>query len=134
MAASLTTVTPLNGPVPGEPSVGRHGYGALGIRPDDSAEQLPLALLRGFRRAKLRALLDVTDLYAADGSWEHRTPWQEELVPFSRLLAETYERVALGAFEPHYLDGVPQAIETLERAAELTVSGKQLLDLMRKEV
>ncbi|MGW3734898.1 radical SAM/SPASM protein FxsBH, inactivated beta-hydroxylase extension form [Streptomyces sp. NPDC005148] len=134
MAESLTTVTPLNGPAPGEPSVGRHGYGALGIRPDDSAEQLSLALLRGFRRAKLRALLDVTDLYAADGSWEHRTPWQEELVPFSRLLAETYERVALGAFEPHYLDGVPQAIETLERAAEITVSGKQLLDLMRKEV
>ncbi|MDF6041572.1 radical SAM/SPASM protein FxsB, inactivated metallohydrolase extension form [Streptomyces sp. JH14] len=134
MADGLTTLTPLTGLPPGEPSVGRHGYGALGIRPDESAGQWPLTLVRGFRRAKLRALLDVTDLYAADGSWEHRMPWREEPVPLSRLLAETYERVALGAFEPHYLDGVPQALETLERAAELTVSGKQVLDLMRKEI
>ncbi|MFJ5723308.1 radical SAM/SPASM protein FxsBH, inactivated beta-hydroxylase extension form [Streptomyces sp. NPDC093149] len=134
MAGRLTTLTPLARPAPAEPAVGRHGYGALGISPDGSAEDLAFALLRGFRRAQLRALLDVTDLYAADGSWDHRTPWQEESVPFSRLLADTYERMAWGAFEPRYLEGVPQALDTLEGAAELTVSGKRLVDLMRKEI
>ncbi|MGW1409224.1 radical SAM/SPASM protein FxsBH, inactivated beta-hydroxylase extension form [Streptomyces sp. NPDC002403] len=134
MADRLTTLTPLTGRAPAEPSVGRHGYGALGIAVDASAEELAVALLRGFRRAELQALVDVTDLYAADGSWEHRIPWQEEPVPFSRLLADTYERMALGAFEPRCLEGVPQALDTLEGAAELTVSGKRLLDLMRKEI
>ncbi|MFJ7198519.1 MULTISPECIES: radical SAM/SPASM protein FxsBH, inactivated beta-hydroxylase extension form [unclassified Streptomyces] len=134
MADRLTTLTPLTGRAPEEPSVGRHGYGALGISVDGSAEELAVALLRGFRRAELQALVDVTDLYAADGSWEHRIPWQEEPVPFSRLLADTYERMALGAFEPRCLEGVPQALDTLEGAAELTVSGKRLLDLMRKEI
>ncbi|MFD7619008.1 FxsB family radical SAM/SPASM domain protein, partial [Streptomyces sp. NPDC059802] len=89
---------------------------------------------RGFRRAELRALRDVTDLYAADGSWEHRIPWREQPVPFSRLLADTYERMALGAFDPRYLEGVPQALDTLEGAAELTIDGKRLLDRMRKEI
>ncbi|MFJ8853963.1 radical SAM/SPASM protein FxsBH, inactivated beta-hydroxylase extension form [Streptomyces sp. NPDC102437] len=134
MAGRLTTLTPLTGSAAAEPAVGRHGYGALGIVADGSAEELALALLRGARRAELRALVDVTDLYAADGAWEHRIPWQEEPVPFSRLLAETYERMALGAFEPRCLEGVPQALDTLEGAAELTVSGKRLLDLMRKEI
>lgn len=134
MAGRLTTLTPLTGLAPAEPSVGRHGYGALGIAADGSAQELASALLRGFRRAELQALADVTDLYAADGSWEHRMPWQEEPVPFSRLLADTYERMALGEFEPHRLEGVPQALDTLEGAAELTVSGKRLLDLMRKEI
>ncbi|MEU9316156.1 radical SAM/SPASM protein FxsB, inactivated metallohydrolase extension form [Streptomyces sp. NPDC048295] len=134
MADRLTTLTPLTGRAPAEPSVGRHGYGALGVAVDGSAGELAVALLRGFRRAELQALVDVTDLYAADGSWEHRIPWQEEPVPFSRLLADTYERMALGAFEPRCLEGVPQALDTLEGAAELTVSGKRLLDLMRKEI
>ncbi|MEL5954423.1 radical SAM/SPASM protein FxsB, inactivated metallohydrolase extension form [Streptomyces sp. CLV115] len=133
-AGRLTTLTPLTGLAPAEPAVGRHGRGALGIAADGSAEELALALLRGSRRAELQALADVTDLYAADGSWEHRIPWKEEPVPFSRLLAETYERMALGAFEPRCLEGVPQALDTLEGAAELTVSGKRLLDLMRKEI
>ncbi|NEE54068.1 FxsB family radical SAM/SPASM domain protein, partial [Streptomyces sp. SID8455] len=80
--------------------VGRHGYGALGIAAGGDAHDLAPALLRGFRRAKLRALAEVTDLYASDGSWDHRMPWQEEPVPFSRLLSETYERVGLGLFAP----------------------------------
>ncbi|MER5499503.1 radical SAM/SPASM protein FxsB, inactivated metallohydrolase extension form [Streptomyces sp. NPDC002561] len=134
MADRLTTLTPLTGLDPAEPAVGRHGLGALGIPVDGGAEELAFALLRGFRRAELRALVDVTDLYAADGSWEHRMPWQEEPVPFSRLLADTYERVALGAFEPSCLEGVPEALDMLEGAAEVTVGGKQLLDLMRKEI
>ncbi|MCX4848897.1 radical SAM/SPASM protein FxsB, inactivated metallohydrolase extension form [Streptomyces sp. NBC_00893] len=133
-AGRLTTLTPLTGLAPAEPAVGRHGRGALGVAADGGAEELALALLRGSRRAELRALADVTDLYAADGSWEHRIPWEEEPVPFSRLLADTYERMALGAFEPRCLEGVPQALDTLEGAAELTVSGKRLLDLMRKEI
>ncbi|GGV81734.1 hypothetical protein GCM10015535_21890 [Streptomyces gelaticus] len=134
MAGRLTTLTPLTGLPPAEPAVGRHGYGALGIAPDASSEQLASALLRGFRRAELQALRDVTDLYAADGSWEHRMPWQEETVPFSRLLTDTYERMALGVFDRRYLEGVPQALDALEGAAELTIDGKQLLHRMRKEI
>ncbi|MFF3177200.1 radical SAM/SPASM protein FxsB, inactivated metallohydrolase extension form [Streptomyces sp. NPDC057900] len=132
-AAAVLTLTPLTGSAPGEPSVGRHGYGALGIGADDGVETLALALVRGVRRAGFRALVDVTDLYAADGSWEHRMPWREELVPFSRLLAGTYERLALAAFDPRYRDGVARALDTLEGAAELTIGGKRLLALMRKE-
>ncbi|MFE9782725.1 radical SAM/SPASM protein FxsB, inactivated metallohydrolase extension form [Streptomyces sp. NPDC005775] len=127
------TFTPLTGSAPGEPSVGRHGYGALGIGADEDAGTLALTLLRGVRRARFRALVDVADLYAADGSWEHRMPWKEEFVPFSGLLAAAYERLALAAFDPRYRDGVPQALDTLEGAAELTIGGKRLLALMRKE-
>ncbi|MEU8506443.1 radical SAM/SPASM protein FxsB, inactivated metallohydrolase extension form [Streptomyces brevispora] len=127
------TLTPLTGLTPGEPSVGRHGYGALGIGADEGVGTLALALVRGVRRAEFRALVDVTDLYAADGSWEHRMPWGEESVPFSRLLAGTYERLGLAVFDPRYRDGVPQALDTLEGAAELTIGGKQLISLMRKE-
>lgn len=134
MAGFLTTLTPLTGAAPTECSVGRHGQGALGIPVDGGPEELAFGLLRGFRRAELRALRDVTDLYAADGSWDHRMPWQEEPVPFSRLLSETYERIALGAFGSRWLEGVPEALDTLEGAAELTVHGKRLLDLMRKEI
>lgn len=127
------TFTPLTGVPPGEPSVGRHGYGALGIGADADAGTLALALLRGVRRARFRALVDVTDLYAADGSWEHRMPWREEFVPFSRLLADVHERLALAAFDSRYRDGLPQALDMLEGAAELTVGGKRLVALMRKE-
>ncbi|MFF9569203.1 radical SAM/SPASM protein FxsBH, inactivated beta-hydroxylase extension form [Streptomyces sp. NPDC014685] len=134
MADRLTTLTPLTGLDPAEPAVGRHGFGALGISVDGGAEELAFALLRGFRRAELQALVDVTDLYAADGSWEHRMPWKEESVPFSRLLADTYERMALGAFEPNCLEGVPEALDMLEGAAEVTVGGKRLVELMRKEI
>ncbi|MYR92124.1 MULTISPECIES: radical SAM/SPASM protein FxsBH, inactivated beta-hydroxylase extension form [unclassified Streptomyces] len=131
-AAVLTTVTPLAEGAPVQ--VGRHGYGALGIAAGGDAHTLALALLRGFRRAKLRALAEVTDLYASDGSWDHRMPWQEEPVPFSLLLSETYERVGLALFAPRFLAGVPQAFDLIEEAAETTVDGKQLLAGMRKEI
>ncbi|MER6117465.1 radical SAM/SPASM protein FxsB, inactivated metallohydrolase extension form [Streptomyces sp. NPDC001743] len=127
------TFTPLTGGAPGEPWVGRHGYGALGIGADQGSGTLALTLLRGVRRARFRALVDVTDLYAADGAWEHRMPWKEELVPFSRLLEAAYERLALAAFDPRYRDGLQQALDTLEGAAELTIGGKRLLTRMRKE-
>lgn len=137
-AAVLTTLTPLAAGESGEAGeavqVGRHGYGALGISAGRTAHDLAPALLRGFRRAKLRALAEVTDLYASDGSWDHRMPWQEEPVPFSRLLSETYERVGLGLFAPRFLAGVPQALDMIEEAAETTVDGKQLLAGMRKEI
>ncbi|MDX3375734.1 radical SAM/SPASM protein FxsB, inactivated metallohydrolase extension form [Streptomyces sp. ME02-6991-2A] len=134
-AAVLTTLTPLAGGAPVQ--AGRHGYGALGIAAGGDAHTLATALLRAFRQAKLRALAEVTDLYASDGSWDHRMPWQEEQegpVPFSRLLAETYERVGLGLFAPRFLAGVPQALDMIEEAAETTVDGKQLLAVMRKEI
>ncbi|MFD3976082.1 radical SAM/SPASM protein FxsBH, inactivated beta-hydroxylase extension form [Streptomyces cyaneofuscatus] len=135
-AAVLTTFTPLTGGAPVQ--AGRHGYGALGIAAGGGgAHALATALLRGFRQTKLRALAEVTDLYASDGSWDHRMPWQaewEEPVPFSRLLSETYERVGLGLFAPRFHAGVPQALDLIEEAAETTVDGKQLLAVMRKEI
>lgn len=134
-AAVLTTFTPLAEGAPVQ--AGRHGYGAVGIAAGGDADALALALLRGFRRAKLRALAEVADLYASDGSWDHRMPWQEEWeepVPFSRLLSETYERIGLGLFAPQFLAGVPQALDLIEEAAETTVDGKQLLAAMRKEI
>ncbi|MFJ9108594.1 radical SAM/SPASM protein FxsBH, inactivated beta-hydroxylase extension form [Streptomyces sp. NPDC102283] len=130
-ARTLTTVTPLAGGA-GEP--GRHGPGALGVGPSAEAHELALGLLSGFRRAKLRALGEVTDLYALDGTWEHRTPWGNEHVTFSRLLAETFERAGLGLYDPRFLTGVPEALDKIEDAAEVTVDGKQLISAVRKEI
>ncbi|MFJ2024114.1 radical SAM/SPASM protein FxsBH, inactivated beta-hydroxylase extension form [Streptomyces sp. NPDC087897] len=130
-ARTLTTLTPLSA---GEAGPGRHGPGALGIGPTEDPERLALGLLSGARRAKLRALGEVTDLYALDGTWEHRTPWGSEHVTFSRLLAETFERAGLGLYEPRYLTGVPEALDMIENAAEVTVDGKQLIAAVRKEI
>ncbi|MEU3433765.1 radical SAM/SPASM protein FxsB, inactivated metallohydrolase extension form [Streptomyces sp. NPDC006863] len=130
-ARTLTTVTPL---AAGGARPGRHGYGALGGAAHDVPEELALGLLSGFRRAKLRALGEVTDLYALDGTWDHRTPWGSEHVPFSRLLAETFERAGLGLYDPRFLTGVPEALDMIENAAEVTVDGKQLIAAVRKEI
>ncbi|WP_257135042.1 hypothetical protein [Streptomyces sp. wa1063] len=126
-----TTVTPLAG---GAAEPGRHGHGALGVGAPADAKELALGLLSGFRRAKLRALGEVTDLYALDGTWEHRTPWGNEHVTFSRLLAETFERAGLGLYDPRFLTGVPEALDKIENAAEVTVDGKQLISAVRKEI
>lgn len=96
-AAALTTLTPLAGA--GEPVAGRHGYGALGVPVGLTGDALALGLLRGFRRARFRALRDVADLYALDGGWLHPADWREEPVPVSVLLAETHERVAVAAYD-----------------------------------
>ncbi|MFD4236722.1 radical SAM/SPASM protein FxsBH, inactivated beta-hydroxylase extension form [Streptomyces sp. NPDC058542] len=130
-ALTLTTLTPL---FTGDPEPGRHGPGALGVGPSVEANELALGLLSGFRRAKLRALGEVTDLYALDGTWEHRTPWGNEHVTFSRLLAETFERAGLGLYDPRFLAGVPEALDKIENAAEVTVDGKQLISAVRKEI
>ncbi|WP_328539576.1 radical SAM/SPASM protein FxsBH, inactivated beta-hydroxylase extension form [Streptomyces sp. NBC_00344] len=120
----LTTVTPL---VTGGTRVGRHGQGALGI----GAQHLtPEGLLSAVRQAKLRALLDVTDLYAQDGAWLHRVPWQQQPLAASRLLAVAHEGVALAAYgrdRARTLVQTRQALEALEGAAELTVSGRGLV-------
>ncbi|MFI1191410.1 radical SAM/SPASM protein FxsBH, inactivated beta-hydroxylase extension form [Streptomyces californicus] len=130
-ARTLTTLTPLTA---GAAGPGRHGPGALGVGPAADAKGLALGLLGAFRRAKLRALGEVTDLYALDGTWEHRTPWGSERVTFSRLLAETYERAGLGLYDPCLLTGVPEALDMIENAAEVTVDGKQLVAAVRKEI
>ncbi|SCE40650.1 uncharacterized protein GA0115253_104942 [Streptomyces sp. Termitarium-T10T-6] len=130
-ARTLTTLTPLS---TGAAAPGRHGPGALGSGPVTGAMEPALGLLSGFRRAKLRALGEVTDLYALDGTWEHRTPWGNEHVTFSRLLAETYERAGLGLYDPRFLTGVPEALDMIENAAEVTVDGKQLIAAVRKEI
>ena len=128
-AGSLSTLTPLTA----ESTTGRHGYGALGIPLRGSADELARALLRGFRRATLRALTEVTDLYAHDGEWSRPAPWQEAPVPLAELLAGAYERVGLAAYDPRYGDEANRALDTLEGAPELTVSGKSLLTALREE-
>ncbi|KFK86744.1 radical SAM protein [Streptomyces sp. JS01] len=130
-ARTLTTVTPLT---TGTAEPGRHGHGALGVGEAADGDELALAMLSAFRRAKLRALGEVTDLYALDGTWDHRTPWGSEHVTFSRLLAETFERAGLGLYDPHFLTGVPEALDMIENAAETTVDGKQLIAAVRKEI
>ncbi|MFD7443180.1 radical SAM/SPASM protein FxsBH, inactivated beta-hydroxylase extension form [Streptomyces sp. NPDC059909] len=132
-AGSLSTLTPLASSPGDGPSVGRHGLGALGLPLHADARELALALLRGHRRARLGALLDVTDLYAGDGWWSHRAPWQEAPVRVSELLAGAYERAGLAAFEPGSAEQALQAVETLEDAPELTVDGKRLLARLEEE-
>ncbi len=130
-ARTLTTVTPLTA---GTAEPGRHGHGALGVGEAADGEELALGVLSAFRRAKLRALGEVTDLYALDGTWDHRTPWGSGSVTFSRLLAETFERAGLGLYDPRFLTGVPEALDMIENAAEVTVDGKQLIAAVRKEI
>jgi uncharacterized protein len=130
IAASLTTLTPLPS---GGLSVGRHGYGALGLNLQGPPAQLAAALLRGFRRAKLQALTEVTDLYAQDGWWHHRAPWQDEPLPVSQLLAGAYERVGLRALDMAEAAPAGPALTTLESSAELTVDGKRLVAALREE-
>ncbi|MFE5853659.1 radical SAM/SPASM protein FxsB, inactivated metallohydrolase extension form [Streptomyces sp. NPDC056500] len=141
----LGTLTPLTSDTPSVPAVfGRsstrehalrgHGYGALGLAPAPRPEQLAIELLRGARRAKLNALLDITDLYAQDGWWRHPAPWQDEEVPVSELLAGVSERAALAAFDPEGAKQAGRALDTLERAAELTVGGRRLLAQLRREL
>ncbi|MCX4509970.1 radical SAM/SPASM protein FxsB, inactivated metallohydrolase extension form [Streptomyces sp. NBC_01619] len=129
-AGSLTTLTPVAGP---GPALGRHGLGALGIPLHGGAGELAPLLLRGWRRARFQALLEVTDLYADDGWWSHPAPWQEAPVPVSELLAGAYERTGLRAFEPDSAEAARRALDTLDRAAELTVGGKRLLAQLWEE-
>ncbi|MGW8328094.1 radical SAM/SPASM protein FxsBH, inactivated beta-hydroxylase extension form [Streptomyces sp. NPDC055897] len=127
----LTTLTPLAGGA--GPVVGRHGFGALGLPPALTGRALDVALLRGGRAATLRALLDVADLYAMDGAWKHPTP--RGPLPVSRLLAETYEGVAVAAHQgdARALAALGPALDSLERAAELTVTGRRLVQAVRQE-
>ncbi|WP_406150346.1 radical SAM/SPASM protein FxsBH, inactivated beta-hydroxylase extension form [Streptomyces sp. NBC_01012] len=131
-AESLTTLTPL---VAGRNTRRPHGHGAVGLMMTQDTEELALALLRSLRRTRLRALLDVTDLYALDGSWEYRLPWERNrAVSFSGLLADTFERVGLSFLVPGFTDGVPEALDMMERAAEPTVGGTRLLRSLREEM
>ncbi|MBT2508277.1 FxsB family radical SAM/SPASM domain protein [Streptomyces sp. ISL-98] len=129
-AAALATLTPLTaGPV----RAGRHGYGALGIPASVTAP----GLLRGFRRAKLRALHEVTDLFHRD------IPRDTGRL---RLLADTYERVGVAAYLraggagqerlPRLVAGTGRALETLESpwfTAQLTLNGGRLVAALREE-
>ncbi|MCX4544422.1 radical SAM/SPASM protein FxsB, inactivated metallohydrolase extension form [Streptomyces sp. NBC_01565] len=141
--AGLTTLTPLAG---GPRSVGwgeagRHGPGALGVPYAAGVRETALALLTGRRRTRLRALTEVTDLYALDGEWQHPSPWRERPVPVSRLLADVHERVAVEAYrraaavpEPGGADRIHRALDRLSGAAELTSTGKRLVEELRWEL
>ncbi|WP_406738817.1 radical SAM/SPASM protein FxsB, inactivated metallohydrolase extension form [Streptomyces sp. NBC_00853] len=142
-ATGLTTLTPLaGGPrAGGWGEAGRHGPGALGVPFAAGVRETALALLTGRRRTRLRALTEVTDLYALDGQWQHRSPWRERPVPVSRLLADVHERVAVEAYrratatpEPGGSDRIHRALDRLSEAAELTVTGKSLVAELRYEL
>ncbi|MER5894145.1 radical SAM/SPASM protein FxsB, inactivated metallohydrolase extension form [Streptomyces sp. NPDC001876] len=126
-----TTLTPLT---TGRSEERRLGHGAIGLPVAGDAKELALGLVRGLRRTTLRAILDITELYASDGAWEHRLPWTEELVPFSRLLADTYERVAMAALDPRYMEGVEQALDMIGTAAEPTVAGRRFVGVLTEEM
>ncbi|MFD9334892.1 radical SAM/SPASM protein FxsB, inactivated metallohydrolase extension form [Streptomyces sp. NPDC060028] len=142
-AAGLTTLTPLaGGPrAGGWGEAGRHGPGALGVPYAAGVRETALALLTGRRRARLRALTEVADLYALDGEWQHPSPWRERPVPVSRLLADVHERVAVEAYrrataspEPGGADRIHRALDRLSEAAELTSTGKRLVAELRWEL
>ncbi|MFC9824749.1 radical SAM/SPASM protein FxsB, inactivated metallohydrolase extension form [Streptomyces erythrochromogenes] len=142
-ATGLTTLTPLaGGPrAGGWGEAGRHGPGALGVPYAAGVRETALALLTGRRRTRLRALTEVTDLYALDGEWQHRSPWRSRPVPVSRLLADVHERVAVEAYrratagpEPGGSDRIHEALDRLSAAAELTVTGKRLVAELRYEL
>ncbi|MFD7257455.1 radical SAM/SPASM protein FxsBH, inactivated beta-hydroxylase extension form [Streptomyces sp. NPDC059874] len=142
-AGGLTTLTPLaGGPRAGDwGEAGRHGPGALGVPYEAGVPETALALLTGRRRARLRALTEVTDLYALDGQWQHPSPWRSRPVPVSRLLADVHERVAVEAYrratrspEPGGSDRIHQALDRLSEAAELTTTGKRLVAELRWEL
>ncbi|MFG2995532.1 radical SAM/SPASM protein FxsBH, inactivated beta-hydroxylase extension form [Streptomyces sp. NPDC048340] len=141
--AGLTTLTPLaGGPrAGGWGEAGRHGPGALGVPYTAGVRETALALLTGRRRARLRALTEVADLYALDGEWQHPSPWRERPVPVSRLLADVHERVAVEAYrratanpEPGGADRIHRALDRLSEAAELTSTGKRLVAELRWEL
>ncbi|MFJ6796344.1 radical SAM/SPASM protein FxsBH, inactivated beta-hydroxylase extension form [Streptomyces sp. NPDC091268] len=142
-AAGLTTLTPLaGGPrAGGWGEAGPHGPGALGVPYAAGVRESALALLTGRRRARLRALTEVADLYALDGQWLHPSPWRERPVPVSRLLADVHERVAVEAYrratsspEPGGADLIHRALDRLAEAAELTSTGKRLVAELRWEL
>ncbi|MFD8979336.1 radical SAM/SPASM protein FxsBH, inactivated beta-hydroxylase extension form [Streptomyces sp. NPDC059564] len=142
-AAGLSTLTPLaGGPrAQGWGEAGRHGPGALGVPYAAGVRETALALLTGRRRARLRALTEVADLYALDGAWQHPSPWRTRPVPVSRLLADVHERVAVEAYrrattthEPDGADRIHRALDRLSGAAELTVTGKRLVEELRWEL
>ncbi|QDY80772.1 FxsB family radical SAM/SPASM domain protein [Streptomyces qinzhouensis] len=138
-AVSLTTLTPLAatgvpGPRrPGLPDPGEPGYGALGLALPPSPEAFAAELLRGMRRAKLRALHRVGGLLAQDGQWHHPSPWAPAPVPASVLLEEVYVRIGLAALDGAAATGTDTALETLARAPELTAAGHALLAGLRAE-
>ncbi|MFD0269036.1 radical SAM/SPASM protein FxsB, inactivated metallohydrolase extension form [Streptomyces sp. NPDC127106] len=157
--AVLTTLTPLAGArAPAGRTAGRPergcGPGALGLPLAGGVRETALALLTGWRRARLRELTEVADLYAFDEQWLHPSPWQGRPVPVSRLLAETDGQLALAAFrraQARAGEGreraaageraarkreetrIGQALDALGRAAELTVSGKVVVGRLRAE-
>ncbi|MCX5197621.1 radical SAM/SPASM protein FxsB, inactivated metallohydrolase extension form [Streptomyces sp. NBC_00249] len=142
-AAGLSTLTPLaGGPrAGGWGEAGRHGPGALGLPYTAGVRETALALLTGRRRARLRALTEVADLYTLDGAWQHPSPWRSRPVPVSRLLADVHERVAVEAYrrattthEPDGADRIHRALDRLSEAAELTVTGKRLVAELRWEL
>ncbi|MFG2879978.1 radical SAM/SPASM protein FxsBH, inactivated beta-hydroxylase extension form [Streptomyces sp. NPDC048337] len=131
--AGLTTLTPLTGRR-GPGGGGRCGPGALGVPCAGGVRETALALLTGRRRARLRELTEVADLYVLDGEWLHESPWRGRPVPVSVLLADAHARVAVEAFRRSGRGAdVERALDRLSGAAELTATGRAVVAQLRQE-
>ncbi|MFD2120824.1 hypothetical protein ACFSNO_16225 [Streptomyces cirratus] len=140
-AAGLTTLTPLaGGPrAHGWGEAGRHGPGALGVPYGAGVRETALALLTGRRRARLRALTEVADLYALDGSGS--TPRRGGSARSRCPAAGRRARAGGGGGVPAGDGGPrtgrvgpdPAGAGPAGRAAELTSTGKRLVAELRWE-
>lgn len=141
-AAGVGVLTPLGDVARTEAAgiAGRCGPGVLGVPYAADVRRTALALLTGRRRAALRELTEVADLYALDGEWLYASPWRDRPVPVSRLLADVHARVAAEEYRRSQDpggegdgDAIKGALDRLSGAAELTVSGKAVVARLRRE-
>ncbi|NBM18268.1 FxsB family radical SAM/SPASM domain protein [Streptomyces sp. GC420] len=99
LAAGLATITPLlprhGGDVGG---AARHAFGAAGIVRPAGPRGLALQLIRSFQEVKLRALLDLHDLYDAEDTRLLPSPWHSGPRPLPDLFLEAYARLGEGEF------------------------------------
>ena len=100
LAAGLTTLTPLTA-VPGghqASAVGRHAFGAAAVALPAGPGGLALLLIEAFQQAKLGAVLDLYDLYDADGDRLFPVPWGEGKARIEALLQGAYAHLAMADF------------------------------------
>ncbi|WP_424214509.1 radical SAM/SPASM protein FxsBH, inactivated beta-hydroxylase extension form [Streptomyces sp. BI20] len=140
--ADLGVLTPLlPGPRAAGPAPGRAGPGAVGLVWTDPPAALAPALLVAARRARLRELAEVADLYALDGQRAHPSPWGGPDLPFSALLGEVADRLTLavwalagGGADPEGVARVRVGLDRLAGAAEPTLSGLRVVADLAEEL
>jgi uncharacterized protein len=76
----------------------RHAFGALAISVPDTAASMVELLIHEGQHMKLGALLDLVDLFRADGSAVYYAPWRSDPRPISALLQGTYAQLGVTEF------------------------------------